>query len=225
MFSTDTPARRIELTALLLIGILPFEVNGLYDIHLVNNPLYYWIAEIISWMFLPLAVYFWGIHRSIFSNKEIGFHLSAGSRIAHRIVLLVILPPLLYLAYKYFRLFAICVFPTNYGFVSFSYRQVVLASGARRILALLYLAVTAGLVEEFFYRGLMYRILCWDKGRFMRYVLCSSLIFSSVHWELGIRGLLYSFLLGLVYASIYYKTKNLWPLVVGHMLTDLIAFG
>ncbi|UCD58694.1 MAG: CPBP family intramembrane metalloprotease [Candidatus Hydrogenedentota bacterium] len=220
-----TKGRNLELTALLLVGILPFELNGLYNIHLVSKPLYFWAVEIISYIFLPLVIYSWGIHRGLFTSAEIGFHPYVSGRIHYTHILVVVLSPIIYFAYVYSRVLAMRIIPTNYGAVNFGYGQVVASYGDLRILVLLYFALTAGLVEEFFYRGLMHKLICMGKRRFIMYVFVSSLVFSSVHWELGVQGLLSRFLWGLVMASLYYRIRNIWPLVVGHMITDLIAFS
>jgi membrane protease YdiL (CAAX protease family) len=214
-----------ELTALLLIGILPFELNGLYNIYLASWPLYYWIVDIISWIFLPLAMYFWGIHRGLFTNAEIGFHPYVSGRIHYTCILVLILSPIIYFAHGYSRAIAMRIIPTNYGAVNFGYGQVVASYGGPKFLMLFYFAVTAGLVEEFFYRGVMYKLICMRKRRFIMYVFISSLVFSSVHWELGVQFLLSHFLWGLVMGSIYYKIRNIWPLVFGHTIIDLIAFS
>jgi hypothetical protein len=218
-------AQNLELTALLLIGILPFELNGLYNIYLVSRPLYYWAVELIVWILLPSAIYFWAIHRGLFTNEEIGFHPYVSGRIHYTHILVVILIPIIYFAHGYSRALAMRIIPTNYGAVNFGYGQVVASYGDLKILTLLYFAVTAGLVEEFYYRGVMYRLICMPDRRFIVYVFTSSLVFSSVHWELGVQFLVSHFLWGLVMASIYYKIRNIWPLVFGHMITDLIAFS
>jgi membrane protease YdiL (CAAX protease family) len=220
-----TRTKILELTLLLLIGILPFELNGLYNSHLVSRPLHFWAVEIISWILLPLAMYFWGIHRGLFTSAEIGFHPYFKGRICYTVLLVLVLSPIIYFAHRYSRLLAMRIIPTNYGAENFGYGQVVASYGDLRILILLYFAVTAGLVEEFFYRGVMYKLICMRKRRSIMYVFVSSLVFSSVHWELGIQFLLSHFLWGLVMGSIYCKIRNIWPLVVGHMITDLIALS
>jgi len=108
--------------------------------------------------------------------------------------------------------------------VTFDYSQTLGGKGALRITKVIYYSIGAGLVEEFYYRGLFKLLFKPGRGRMILYVLLSAIIFSSVHWEGGFVKLFVSFLLGLIFAGAYLWIKNLWPLVVAHFLTDFFLF-
>lgn len=57
------------------------------------------------------------------------------------------------------------------------------------------------------------------------YLILSAAIFAGSHWEFGTTKLLYTFAWGLVNATIYLATGNLWPPIVGHVIVDLYWLG
>ena len=216
-----------KLVALFVIGIVPFELNGIWNPLLSNNLNSYWIVELISWLILPTCMYLIGNNLGLFNNKEIGFHSNIFDKHYNVILLFIItaiVSPFLYLCYINFDRLALTVFPTNWGVVSFDYPNMIPEKGIGKLLVALYFALTAGFVEEFYYRGMLYKIINRGRESTVYYILISSIIFSSVHWEGGVRKLLATFLFGIVCASIYRFLKNLWPLAIGHTLTVYILY-
>ena len=53
----------------------------------------------------------------------------------------------------------------------------------------------------------------------------SPLVFSLVHWESGIANLAAAWVVGLLAAAALLLLKNLWPLIAGHVFTDLLWYG
>jgi len=90
-----------------------------------------------------------------------------------------------------------------------------------------YLAATAGVVEEIFYRGIPYKLIFESEGivckRFV-YVMGTSIAFSAIHWDKGLHFLIGTFVFGLFASYLYLKLKNLWPLVGGHFVYDFYIF-
>jgi len=85
------------------------------------------------------------------------------------------------------------------------------------------LAVTAGVCEEFIYRGFVYAVLQSISGSVIVAVVASSLLFSLAHLYQGRRGLASTFLLGLLFAISRWLTGNLIAAVVTHIVVDLLA--
>jgi membrane protease YdiL (CAAX protease family) len=56
-------------------------------------------------------------------------------------------------------------------------------------------------------------------------VVATSIVFALVHWENGGPGLLAAGAYGFGAALLYLKLRNLWPLVVAHVVTDVISFA
>lgn len=85
------------------------------------------------------------------------------------------------------------------------------------------LAITASLCEEFLYRGFAYAALerAWHPVALP--IIGSSLLFSLAHLYQGRRGLIATFVLGLIFAATRFWVGNLVPAVAGHLAVDLLA--
>jgi uncharacterized protein len=84
------------------------------------------------------------------------------------------------------------------------------------------LVITAGVCEEFLYRGFIFAVLVRAAGVPVA-VLGSSLLFSLAHLYQGARGLASTFILGLLLAASRVWTASLLPATVAHMAVDLAA--
>lgn len=85
------------------------------------------------------------------------------------------------------------------------------------------LAITASLCEEFLYRGFVYAVLDRGTHSFAFAIVGSSLMFSVAHLYQGRRGLISTFVLGLIFAATRFWVGNLVPAVAGHLAVDLMA--
>ena len=72
--------KKLELLVIFLVGILPFELNGLYNPLLEKHTFYFWSADVAAWVFLPAAVYIWGVRRGLFTRFDLGFHFDIFGR-------------------------------------------------------------------------------------------------------------------------------------------------
>jgi len=108
----------------------------------------------------------------------------------------------------------------------FSYGQVVPA-GMLHAPSVLYLAVTAGIVESVIYIGLpwmLWRQRFGTSGRRALFCLASATLFASVHWEQGPQAMLGCVVFGYVACKVYLKIADLWPIVGAHTAIDVVAF-
>jgi membrane protease YdiL (CAAX protease family) len=101
----------------------------------------------------------------------------------------------------------------------FDYTQAIPRRPVAGLLVLLYLSLSAGLVEEIVFRGLP--ALCL---RPTVYPVVSAAAFAAIHWESGSRAVFAAFFLGVVLAALYLWLRNLWPFVAGHAVSDMLAF-
>jgi len=186
--------------------------------------------EFIIWVVLPVLIIGYCIKSDLVSFRELGFHsrvseiYSPNTDAILFILLLFITPLLLYECYVYFYHLSESLFPVNYGATDFNYGSTLSLNGKKSLSVILYYALTAGLVEEVYYRAMFFRLVEDVRHNFIVYVVVSSLIFSSVHWEGGVRNLFTAFIYGMCCSVIYYKTRNLWPLFLGHFLTDYLIY-
>ncbi|PRY83411.1 CPBP family intramembrane glutamic endopeptidase [Alkalibacterium olivapovliticus] len=84
---------------------------------------------------------------------------------------------------------------------------------------LLLIGVTGPIMEEFVFRKALFGMLVGKLGGIGAAVI-SSLIFAIIHFD-GLL-LVYS-TMGLVFAWLYYKTKNIWTPIIAHCLMNVFA--
>lgn len=88
------------------------------------------------------------------------------------------------------------------------------------ILAVLFVGVIAPIVEEFFFRGVIFRGLSLRYSFFIS-ALLSSLVFAVM--GLGIRSIIFVFLSGFGYSYLVHKSGSLWPAISAHVFVNITA--
>lgn len=88
---------------------------------------------------------------------------------------------------------------------------------------LFFIALTAGVTEEFIFRGyLLTRMMQVFKNPIWA-VIVSSLLFSALHYKYGsLHELLFAFLIGLIFSIYYIKYRNIKAIMLTHFLIDFI---
>jgi membrane protease YdiL (CAAX protease family) len=84
------------------------------------------------------------------------------------------------------------------------------------------MVLRAGIIEELFYRGYIIERLEKLTGNWVAFILLPTLIFALFHYKQGVGGILISFVLGLIFAVYYWKTRDLKATIVAHFLVDFI---
>jgi len=110
----------------------------------------------------------------------------------------------------------------------FGYETALPAARFLRWLAIGYFALTAGIVEEIVFRGLPWTWAArFGDTRTTRWtwVAMTSVLFGLVHWENGLPEVLTTGVFGVGAALLYLKLRNLWPLVLAHVVADVVAFA
>ncbi len=103
-------------------------------------------------------------------------------------------------------------------------QEIVFASASTTpelVMAFLVLVVLAPLVEEVIFRGFMLPAFIRRFGVVWG-VLVTSILFGLVHWQLNV-GII-TFMMGLLLAWIYLRTRSLLPAIMFHSLKNLVAF-
>lgn len=221
-----TPKFSPLVTGIALLTI-PGLANGLYNPTLHNSSLAaFWALDFIQYWALPIAVLLTLYLKYDVRPKDYGL-ISPGRNyplwemsVAALIIALVLVAAW-YLLWVPGRI----LFGADDYLFSF---DLVIPDGTLRIPVILYLSVSAGVIEEITFRGLTWTAFAkLEAGKYRNhvYLITSSLLFASVHWEQGLAGLLGSFGFGLVAAAFYLQLKNLWPLVGAHTLANLYFFS
>ncbi len=215
---------------MLTIGVLPFALNGLYNKALADHARLFWLVDVTTWVALPSAIVAVALKRRVFQWADLGFIDQTQGKRQDWILIVTFLVgiPLLFWSDSASRTFAVQLFGRNYFAVGFDYVQMIPppgpATGWYRILAIVYLALSAGVVEELYFRGMLRLLFGRGPVQVVLYVVCSSLLFSSTHWKSGIYTMSEALGFGLCAAGIFACTRNIWPLIVGHFLVDLRYF-
>ncbi len=213
-----------RLLLLALCGITPFMINGLVNSVIYDNALLYWGFELLTWIVIPCIILYRVTRTPGFRFSDLGYHTAIRGRHNPGLVLLVcvLFAPLCYGVYAgSYALFS-DLFPGP-GF--FNYESIVPESGILYLAVVIYFGLSAGLVEEFLFRGLLYHAFAGFQHSLALFLLVSPLLFSLVHWEDGLANLASTYVFGVFMAIAYLGFRNLWPLMLGHIFTDLLWFG
>lgn len=228
------PSRQPILLIAFLIGILPFMVNGWMNAHIAAEPLYFWSFELFSWVLLPcLVIGFlrktqqlqWadlGLHLGVAESGEVAGNDQISANIRYLIALSIVAFFACNWVYKgAFQLSSLLVHTEPL----FEYASVAPTQPLLKALTALYFGLTAGIVEEIYYRGLFFKITrLWPHPQ-ASYLVLSPLLFAISHWEQGLQNVLATWLFGLAAALFYVRFRNLWPLIIGHVATDYFWFS
>jgi membrane protease YdiL (CAAX protease family) len=229
ILACDSSGQYEQLLSRVLLVIAPFFLvgllNGFYIDALSAIPWLYWTVDIVSWVALPLFILYYMKCQYGLGLRDYGIELFSDPR-RNRETLTWSLMATLLLAIYYFglawltRLF----FPEVSG--SGGYAGMV-PTGAMRLSVVIYLAATAAIFEEIFFRGMLRRIIFANFAESVAtllYVLGSSILFGLVHWENGTAEVLTTMVTGMVSCFLYLRMNNLVPLIVAHFLIDLVVF-
>jgi membrane protease YdiL (CAAX protease family) len=209
-----------------LIVICPFIFNGLYNQTLENTTAVFWLADILAMVVIPTIVFVILLKKDALTLKSIGvlpLPRSIG-QILKFIIVIIVLTAGLFFIYTYVWIVVSDYFKQNYLATGFSYATQIQKTGKYATLFNVYASLTAGVVEEVYYRGVFRTIFSDSTMGKVAFVLCSSAVFSAVHWELGVVFLIATFVFGLAASTYYSLSKSLLPLVIAHSCIDFLYF-
>jgi membrane protease YdiL (CAAX protease family) len=223
-----TPCQRSELGGLLAIGILPYLLNGFYNPILAATPARFWAVEVTTWIVMPTAILLIARQRALIASQNLGPNadvLNAPRPMVLALLVILFSVGLYYLDRASVRL-GLIWWPNNPGAIPFQYGQMLPRPGPRtgwlRLLALLHYCITAGVVEEIYYRGMMRRLFSPGWKGAAGFLIVSSVIFTAVHFEGGLVRMFEALTWGAVAGLLYLGTGNLWPLILAHVIVDCL---
>lgn len=205
--------------------------NGFYLLPAYRlSPALFWSLDLAQFVMVPLLSV-WGLSRIGAVPSAYGFRaiLQREKRIDD-IVTFVIVVAAFYYFYRFGQVVSQILIPhiSWWPWYESVYGLAMPKHGFASLAVLAYLAVTAGLVEETFFRALpalaLRQVLAPSTFR-IAYPLLTAPVFALIHWENGPYEVGATFVLGLVVAWLYMRIGNIWPFVLGHAITDIVEFG
>ena len=210
--------------ALLAAMFMPLFLNGFYNSLLVGSAVLYWTVEFCTWLLLP-AVLMLVFKRSGGRFHDLGVMRPKSSRAWLVFILCsVAFSALLYAAYSIGYDQSRGLFAQDYFAVHFSYHSIIPTEGVGKVVVWLYFSLTAGIVEELFFRGLLKRLFSDTKWGLIAFVLTSTILFASIHWENGARDMFATGCVGLVASIAFLLNRNVITLMIAHTVADLLLF-
>lgn len=209
--------------SIFLLGTFPLLINGFYNLAILDSSLtLYWVIEVCTWVVLPIILLRYGARQNLFDRSSIGIRGFIGDyrRPIFKIPFYAIYPVFVFFFCLWAQRLSTHAFETNYLAQQFDYSQTFPKTMGLRLLVAFYHSITAGVVEEIYYRGLL-RLVFKSK---IVFIFVSSTLFSLIHWEDGIYTMLPAFMLGLLNAIVYCELGSLIPLIGGHFFTDFMYF-
>ena len=88
-------------------------------------------------------------------------------------------------------------------------------------LAVVAMAVLAPIVEEMMFRGAIQGYLMRRSSNPWTGIIITAIIFGAIH--MNPQQVVYATMLGIIFGWIYYRTRSLLPVIVGHVLNNSIA--
>lgn len=204
---------------MIVLLIWPLYINDLYLIVLWDNrPVLLWAFDCLFFTIIPSATLFWLICTKQITLAEIG--LTARLRVISIITGLVLAPVLIIIVFYRLgpaleNLMPGRIFP---GYV-------IANRDPWRWILIVYASVTAGVLEEVVYRGVVISQLQKHLGSGVGVVLLSSIIFGGAHWGEGPGKVVTCFIWAIPIGFWFLRKKSLWGPIVLHTLTDLLFFA
>lgn len=99
----------------------------------------------------------------------------------------------------------------------------IFPQGGIERLAFVALVITVAICEEFIYRGFIQGLFQSVGGSAAAGIVGSAVLFAAAHLYQGRRGLVSTFIVGVVFATTRWWTGNLLPAICAHFVADLAA--
>lgn len=212
------------MALIFLGGFLPLFLNGFYNGIIAQSAIFYWPVDLITWILVPcLLMYLYRIRGGKF--RALGFIWPIfGFDIFKIFIYIAIWSFILLSAFKIGRSAGESLFDRNYLKTGFSYINLIPNTGFGGIAVWIYFSLTAGIVEEVFFRGLLRRFFAQNRMGAVFFVVTSTVLFSAIHWENGVNDMLATAAFGFGACVCYSLHGNILVPITAHFVADLFLF-
>jgi len=225
-FSNDYFSGLVARVSLVIAPFFLFGLfNGIYNSKLAEYPVLFWIFDVLGWVILPslILVYLYKYYGICLHDYGLAKTTNAFQRreMLNWAVLATFMLGMYYFAFSWLAWKVITIETPV-----FSYTNMV-PEGDARYFTIFYLAATAAVFEEIFYRGLIWRLVYTSNinaNKPYLYIFISSSLFGLVHWENGLPEVFSTMIFGAVACVIFLRLRNLLPLIAAHFFIDLVIF-
>lgn len=199
--------------------------NGLYRrAAFEHSPTLYWALDVAHFVILPVVLSV-ALRRCGWSASQFGVNLHAdGVDWFDSIIASVLLFMLLLAAYQGFtNLGSMFVGSTGSAY----YFAPEVTGQPAKALSAVYKSVSAGVWEEFVYKGLLTPVLLRSKHsplKVLGLAVFSATTFSAIHWENGEAELIGTWCFGFIGFLLYTRFLDLAPFILAHTAIDLYHF-
>lgn len=189
----------------------------------------FWLADIFCFLIIPFALIFW-ITRDGSPFKEFYPTSHGNIKITYRrlgfytficFLVIIALSPIALRIGEIIRLAHPDLLVRKLSYIS-----KLPQNSDLKIITALYFALTASIVEEFFFRGAVKKVIeVHISESKIVFLILSTIIFGTAHWAAGLGNVISTGLLGLGFALLYLWTKDLRPLMIGHFMYDFYIYA
>ena len=213
---------RLLAIALTSVPIVNGEINGFYNPPLFRaSPSLFWAVDFASFVMVPGLIALWLAKFGGIRPKQYGLQFPPplrGELLGSSLFIGVVLFILYFVPQRLVWAFS------GYPISEFSYGTAI-PSGVLRFPVVLYMSLSAGLMESVFLLALPW--FFWRQHpslaqRRTLFVWASSIVFASIHWEQGLHGVVGALVFGYAACLLYWKLNDLWPIVGAHAFVDLV---
>ena len=197
----------------------PYFFNDLWLIYLQNDNLaLLWTLDIVTYFLIPSISLLYLLKKKIINLNNIGVVYPI--KIRNILIGILLCIVLLISIHFYIEPWFFNWFPEQL-FYGYSFPETKILN----TVTIIYASLTAGVLEEIIFRGLLIFLLFKYIKSVPAVVILSSFIFSLIHWSQGVGQVLTTFVWAIVPAIWYIKSKQIWGLIVCHFIYNFIIFS
>lgn len=199
--------------------------SGAFGAYVPRSGIAFWVYDAFVTVGLPLGC-LWYIHSRLgVDSRDYGLKHYRTAYTTGEFLVGLSLCSVVFLSFLVVHGIAYRMFPPLPEM--FTFHQNVPKQALLGFLVILYFSATAALGEEIFFRGVLRLVMLPVQPRrihIVMYILGSALLFGLNHWGLGMHKVVATTYLGLIAALLYLKVDNLWFIVCGHFVINVIGF-
>ena len=179
----------------------------------------FWFIDFISYFFIPVVILSVYIRKGLYKKSDLGIKFNnLMASIFIGIVLAVVLWNIFLVKHLYINQYLAQLYSSSAAISSFFYSQ---QDGTIRLfVGSLYIAFSAGIIEEIFYRSYLIKSLEKRGISTFNAGFVAVLAFVLIHLASGPIFMVNALISGILFTAFYVRYRNILPLIIAHVLLD-----